>query len=67
VSLEPRPAKLTSFAAFDHPGANCRYVSLSLAPAHRDCSWYAECDLGNLHPAPRSGPDYASVPVLKYG
>lgn len=45
--------------------ANCRYVSLSLAPAHRDCSWYRACDLSRLHPAPRSGPDYASVPVLK--
>ena len=45
--------------------ANCRYVSLSLAPPHRDCSWYKACDLSKLHPAPRTGPDYASVPVLK--
>ena len=45
--------------------SRCRYVSLSLAAAHQDCSWYAACDLRRLIAAPRTGPDYASVAVRK--
>ena len=43
--------------------ANCRFVSLSLSRAHRDCSWYRECDMRRLRAAPGTGPDYASIAV----
>ena len=43
--------------------ARCRYVSLSLARAHRDCSWFHSCDLRRLYPPPGTGPDYTSVAV----
>ena len=43
--------------------ARCRYVSLSLARAHRDCSWFHSCDLRQLYPPPGTGTDYTSVAV----
>eukprot|EP00966_Prymnesium_polylepis_P083596 1936424-Prymnesium_polylepis.1 len=40
----------------------CAYVSLSLAPANSDCSWFARCDMENLlMPPPESG--YKSLRV----
>ena len=43
--------------------ARCRYVSLSLSLAHRDCSWFHSCNLSRLYPPPGTGPDYTSVAV----
>ena len=43
--------------------ARCRFVSLSLAEGHRDCSWYASCDLSRLMPPPSTGPDYTTIAV----
>lgn len=43
--------------------ARCAVVSFSAAPLHRDCSWYAACDLGDLRRPPPTGRDYLSIRV----
>jgi hypothetical protein len=45
--------------------AACRYVSFSAAPFHRDCSWYRECNMDALMPAPATGRDYVSLRVRR--
>ena len=40
----------------------CAFVSLSLAPSHRECSWYAQCNLDDLRPSPETG-EYWTVQV----
>ena len=42
---------------------NCHFISLSLAHAHRDCSWFQSCDFNGLHPPPDTGLDYTSIAV----
>ena len=44
---------------------NCGYVSFSLAPAHRDCSWYARCDLDDLRAPPPTGSDFVTAEVKR--
>ena len=45
--------------------SRCNYVSLSLAPAHAECAWYAACDMAHLTAPPESGTDYETVHVVK--
>ena len=53
--------------------ANCRFVSLSLSRAHRDCSWYRACDpIPNPNPNPLTltliptSPDPNQVPRVRH-
>ena len=41
----------------------CAVYSFSAAKQHRDCSWYAACDLSDLRRPPPSGADYQTARI----
>lgn len=63
------PARLNRIKSLDDCIAKCQQcprcstVSLSLARAHSECSWYSACDLSDLRRPPRTGKDYTTVYV----